>query len=242
MAHRRAALVRDLLEFRLPDHADDDARVDRGVVPDHRDPIRPADVGLSLGLRARESLRRVPGRSLQPKLGGHREHVCLVDDHMADVLCPELRAAADLAHAARHERAFNFSAALALVCDYHRGATRSLATGIHNTGYTIGIALGGLGGMLADWRSWRFAFSMVGLAGMAYCVVIAFLLRDLPREEPKDGRAGGGRAQDPLWRGGQEPVQLQLIRPDIHQHGLLRIDLVGDAWAGCPYSFRSIST
>jgi len=81
--------------------------------------------------------------------------------------------------------AFNFSAGLALVCDYHRGSTRSLATGIHNSGYTIGIALGGLGGMMADWRSWRFAFSIVGLAGMAYCVVIAFLLRDLPREAPK---------------------------------------------------------
>lgn len=87
--------------------------------------------------------------------------------------------------------AFNFSAALALICDYHRGTTRSLATGIHNTGYTIGIALGGLGGMMADWLSWRFAFGMVGLAGMAYCVVIAFLLRDLPQ---------GGRRRASLSR------------------------------------------
>jgi len=78
--------------------------------------------------------------------------------------------------------AFNFSAGLALVSDYHHGPTRSLAIGIHNTGYTIGVALGGLGGVLADWRSWRFAFSLVGLAGMAYCGVIAVLLRDLPRE------------------------------------------------------------
>jgi len=83
--------------------------------------------------------------------------------------------------------AFNLSAGLSLVCDYHRGATRSLATGIHNAGYTIGIALGSLSGALADWRGWRFVFSVVGLAAMAYCVVVACLLRDLPREDRKDG-------------------------------------------------------
>jgi len=96
--------------------------------------------------------------------------------------------------------AFNFSAALALVCDYHRGATRSLAIGIHNTGYTIGVALGGLGGVLADWRSWRFAFTLVGLSGMAYAVVIAFLLRDLPR---KDEEETGRAAVEPKIRFGE---------------------------------------
>jgi len=96
--------------------------------------------------------------------------------------------------------ACNFSAGLALVSDYHRGATRSLATGIHNTGYTIGVALGSLGGVLADWRSWRFAFSLVGLAGMAYCGVIAFLLRDLPRRD----QIGGAPAElEPKIRFGE---------------------------------------
>ena len=37
-------------------------------------------------------------------------------------------------------------AALALITDYHRGPTRSLATGVHMTGISVGSGLGGLGG------------------------------------------------------------------------------------------------
>jgi len=36
-------------------------------------------------------------------------------------------------------------AALALIADYHRGPTRSLATGVHMSGIMVGAALGGLG-------------------------------------------------------------------------------------------------
>jgi MFS family permease len=39
-------------------------------------------------------------------------------------------------------------AALALIADYHRGTTRSLATGLHMTGVFVGQGLGGLGGLL----------------------------------------------------------------------------------------------
>jgi MFS family permease len=44
----------------------------------------------------------------------------------------------------------------------------------------IGTALGGLGGWLAEQRSWHYAFSLVGLAGMAYCGVLVLLLREAP--------------------------------------------------------------
>lgn len=37
-------------------------------------------------------------------------------------------------------------AALALIADYHQGATRSFATGIHMSGLYAGLALGGMGG------------------------------------------------------------------------------------------------
>ena len=74
-------------------------------------------------------------------------------------------------------------AALALITDYHRGPTRSLATGVHMTGITLGSALGGLGGLLAETRSWGFAFTVLGLAGIGYCAVLLFALRDAPREE-----------------------------------------------------------
>jgi MFS family permease len=45
-------------------------------------------------------------------------------------------------------------AALALVADYHRGTTRSLATGIVLGGVMIGAAMGGLGGWIAERHHW----------------------------------------------------------------------------------------
>lgn len=73
-------------------------------------------------------------------------------------------------------------AALALVADYHRGATRSLATGVLLGGVIVGSGLGGLGGWLAERHGWSYAFNLFGLVGIAYSVVLAFLLRDVPRE------------------------------------------------------------
>jgi len=74
-------------------------------------------------------------------------------------------------------------AALALIADYHRGPTRSLATGVHMTGILAGSALGGLGGLLAEGYGWRHPFSLFGMIGVAYCGVLVFTLRDAPREE-----------------------------------------------------------
>ena len=72
-------------------------------------------------------------------------------------------------------------AALALIADYHRGPTRSLATGIHMIGISVGQGLGGLGGLLAERHDWTFPFMLFGGIGIAYSVVLLFSLRDLPR-------------------------------------------------------------
>ena len=69
-------------------------------------------------------------------------------------------------------------AALALISDYHQGGTRSLAVGIHATGIYMGQALGGVGGWIAQDVSWRAAFSWCGLVGVAYCLVLALLLKE----------------------------------------------------------------
>jgi len=74
-------------------------------------------------------------------------------------------------------------AALALISDYHRGPTRSLATGIHMIGISIGQGLGGLGGYLAEKHDWSYAFTLFGLIGVSYSVVLAFSLRDVPQDE-----------------------------------------------------------
>ncbi len=72
-------------------------------------------------------------------------------------------------------------AALALIADYHRGPTRSFATGVHMTGIMTGAALGGLGGWLAERHDWSYPFSFFGMVGIAYCGLLFLLLRDVPR-------------------------------------------------------------
>ncbi len=74
-------------------------------------------------------------------------------------------------------------AALALIADYHRGPTRSLATGIHMTGISIGSLIAGVGGWMAEHRGWSFAFDVFGVFGIAYTFVLVGVLRDPPRDE-----------------------------------------------------------
>jgi MFS family permease len=70
-------------------------------------------------------------------------------------------------------------AALALICDYHRGSSRSKAIAIHHSGFVVGLALSGLGGWVAQRQSWHFAFALVGIAGVIYVLPLALLLRDV---------------------------------------------------------------
>ena len=69
-------------------------------------------------------------------------------------------------------------AALALIADYHRGPTRSLATGVHMSGVYAGAALGGIGGVMAVHLGWRASFFVFGGVGIAYAVVLVAFLRD----------------------------------------------------------------
>lgn len=81
-------------------------------------------------------------------------------------------------------------AALALIADYHRGSTRSLATGIHMSGVYAGVALGGVGGWMADRHGWSFGFFTFGCVGLVFSAVLATLLRDVPKaHQANDGRA-----------------------------------------------------
>jgi predicted MFS family arabinose efflux permease len=73
-------------------------------------------------------------------------------------------------------------AALALISDYHRKSTRSLATGIHMTGIMVGSSLGFLGGLLAENHTWNYVFIFFGVVGIVYSIVIALVLRDPPKD------------------------------------------------------------
>lgn len=74
--------------------------------------------------------------------------------------------------------AFYIPAALALITDFHRGSTRSLATGMHMGGIYAGQALAGLGGHAAEALGWRAAFGAFGLVGVAYALVLIVFLRE----------------------------------------------------------------
>ncbi len=69
-------------------------------------------------------------------------------------------------------------AALALISDYHRGSSRSLATGIHMGGIMIGQSLGFVGGWLAEDRTWNYVFLAFGIIGIVYAILLTFSLKD----------------------------------------------------------------
>jgi len=79
--------------------------------------------------------------------------------------------------------AFYIPAALALIADHHSSATRSRAVGAHQIGIYIGVMMGSMGGYVAEdpELGWRWAFSVLGLLGMAYAVPLWWMLRDTPR-------------------------------------------------------------
>jgi MFS family permease len=85
--------------------------------------------------------------------------------------------------------AFYFPAALALIADFHTGRTRSRAVGIHQGGLYVGLALGGLGGYIAQAGSWRNCFTWFGAAGVIYAVCLMFLLKDAAT--PNNDDVGG---------------------------------------------------
>lgn len=79
--------------------------------------------------------------------------------------------------------AFYIPAALALLVDYHRGPTQSLATGLHLAGVMLGQSLGFLGGWIAEKYSWGLAFNSFGIIGILYAVLLIFLLREPVHKE-----------------------------------------------------------
>jgi len=69
-------------------------------------------------------------------------------------------------------------AALALIADHHGGKTRSLATGLHQSGLYAGIVVGGVvGGWMGEHYGWRSAFIPLGFLGIVYTAIFVWGLR-----------------------------------------------------------------
>lgn len=81
--------------------------------------------------------------------------------------------------------AFYLPAALALIADRHDASSRSLATGLHQSGLYTGMVLGGAwGGWMGETSGWREVFTILGFAGAVYFLVLLAALR---RDAPRDG-------------------------------------------------------
>lgn len=73
-------------------------------------------------------------------------------------------------------------AALALITDYHKDKSRSLATGLHMSGLYAGLAFGGFGGYISEYWGWRSGFHVFGIFGIVYAIILFYYLKD--REKP----------------------------------------------------------
>ncbi|MBT8472132.1 MAG: MFS transporter, partial [Marinicaulis sp.] len=81
--------------------------------------------------------------------------------------------------------------AYSLIADYFPAEKRARALSIYSFGIPIGSALGILlGGVLTSYLSWRAAFIIVGLAGLAIAPIFRLTMR-----EPKRGGLDGANAE-----------------------------------------------
>lgn len=81
--------------------------------------------------------------------------------------------------------AFYMPAALAMIADYHKGRTRSLAIGLHLSGEYLGQALGGFGSIVATNISWQNTFHLFGIIGVLYSIVLIIFLKEKRDDDDK---------------------------------------------------------
>jgi len=100
-------------------------------------------------------------------------------------------------------------AALALITEFHPGSTQARAIGIHQTGIYAGLALGGIGGYIAQTSSWRNCFTWFGAAGVVYALLLFFTLKDGPPQPHHTAKVRPGSItetlrtllkQPPFWK------------------------------------------
>ena len=70
----------------------------------------------------------------------------------------------------------------ALIADYFPPERRARALAIYSLGIPIGLAGGALiGAYLASWLGWRYAFGVMGIAGIVLAPIMLLFVRDPPR-------------------------------------------------------------
>lgn len=93
--------------------------------------------------------------------------------------------------------------ALSLIADYFTGRGRSLAIGLHMTGLYCGQALGGFGSLVATTWSWQSTFHWFGIIGVAYAMILIFLLHEKKGHgatQTAAATAGKPRGSESMWQ------------------------------------------
>jgi MFS family permease len=90
-------------------------------------------------------------------------------------------------------------AGLSLIADFHSSKTRSLAIGLHMTGFYMGQALGGFGATIASNYSWQAAFQGFGFVGMAYSLILILFLHESKPSLAEDSITS--TTKEPLLKG-----------------------------------------
>jgi len=87
-------------------------------------------------------------------------------------------------------------ASVALIVDYHRGSTRSIASGLLLSGAMTGGALAGFGGWFADRHDWTYAYQVFGWIGLGHAVLVLLFLKDLTAPAGPVAQAPGVSLRD----------------------------------------------
>lgn len=73
----------------------------------------------------------------------------------------------------------------ALIADYFPPERQARALAIYSLGIPIGLAGGSLiGAYLAHWVGWRWAFLVMGVAGLILAPILHYFVRDVPKVKP----------------------------------------------------------
>ncbi len=104
-----------------------------------------------------------------------------------------------------------------LVSDYYAPAKRGFALSIYALGIPLGVMFGAAaGGWLADHFSWRIAFLIVGLPGLAVALAIKLFVKEPPRGWSERHLAGASSAVD-------TPSLFTVVRGLFGNWGLLHL-------------------
>lgn len=83
-----------------------------------------------------------------------------------------------------------------IIAEYHDTKTRARAMSLHQTSYYIGvITCGFLAGWVAEKLGWQYAFFIFGGIGILFTAVLAWRLKDKPKEAVAVPAADDGKAE-----------------------------------------------